>query len=63
MRQSKRLMRADPDSVLQRMSAENEVFSRLLASPEAREACTAFLEKRTPDFSKVADFSEIVIAR
>ena len=54
MRQSKRLMREDPDRVLQRMEAENEVFSRLLGSPEAREAFTAFLEKRTPDFSKVA---------
>ena len=54
MRQSKRLMREDPDRVLQRMEAENEVFSRLLGSPEAREAFTAFLEKRAPDFSKIA---------
>ncbi len=54
MRQSKRLMRLDPDQVLQRMNAENAEFSRLLASPEAREAFTAFLEKRAPDFSKVA---------
>ena len=53
VRQSKRLMRADPDSVLQRMNTENAEFSRLLASPEAREAFTAFLEKRAPDFSKV----------
>ena len=52
VRQSKRLMRADPDRVLQRMTAENAEFSRLLASPEAREAFTAFLEKRAPDFSK-----------
>ena len=54
VRQSKRLMRADPDQVLQRMDQENEVFSRLLSSPEAREAFTAFLEKRAPNFSKVA---------
>ena len=54
MRQSKLLMREDPDRVLQRMEEENEGFSRLLGSPEAREAFTAFLEKRTPDFSRVA---------
>ncbi len=54
VRQSKRLMREDPDRVLQRMEQENAVFSRLLSSPEAREAFNAFLEKRAPDFSKVA---------
>ena len=54
VRQSKRLMREDPDRVLQRMEDENEVFGRLLGSPEAREAFTAFLEKRAPDFSKGA---------
>ena len=54
VRQSKRLMREDPDRVLQRMEQENAVFGRLLSSPEAREAFNAFLEKRAPDFSKVA---------
>ena len=54
MRQSKRLMREDPDRVLQTMEAENAVFGRLLSSPEAREAFNAFLEKRTPDFGKAA---------
>lgn len=54
VRQSKRLMRAAPDQVLQRMEQEDEVFGRLLSSPEAREAFSAFLEKRAPDFGKVA---------
>ena len=52
LRQSKRLMREDPARVLERIDKENEVFSRLLSSQEAREAIIAFLEKRPPDFSR-----------
>jgi enoyl-CoA hydratase/carnithine racemase len=38
-------------AVLRQMDEEGEHFSRLLAAPAAREAMTAFMEKRKPDFS------------
>jgi enoyl-CoA hydratase/carnithine racemase len=51
--ESKRLLRA-PQMVelLATMKKEGEVFGKRLLSPEAREAMSAFLEKRKPDFSK-----------
>ena len=36
----------------QAMAAESAVFLEYLGSPEAKEAFSAFLEKRAPDFSK-----------
>jgi 1,4-dihydroxy-2-naphthoyl-CoA synthase len=33
------------------MADEGQVFGRMLRAPEAREAFTAFFEKRRPDFS------------
>ncbi|WP_026396995.1 enoyl-CoA hydratase [Acetobacter nitrogenifigens] len=48
---TRRLMR-DSETVLARMNAETEEFSRRLTSPEAREAFTAFAERRAPDFSR-----------
>ena len=34
------------------IAAENERFAAMLLAPDAREAFTAFFEKRKPDFSK-----------
>ncbi|HEY1393330.1 MAG TPA: enoyl-CoA hydratase, partial [Methylibium sp.] len=35
-----------------RMDEEGEIFARMLREPAAREAMTAFMEKRKPDFSQ-----------
>ncbi|MWV28867.1 enoyl-CoA hydratase [Aurantiacibacter rhizosphaerae] len=48
---SKTLMR-DPGLVAAKMEAEIEIFAQRLQSAEAREAFTAFMEKRAPDFSQ-----------
>jgi hypothetical protein len=34
------------------MTEEGAVFGRMLGEPAAREAFTAFMEKRKPDFSQ-----------
>ncbi|MGY8523636.1 enoyl-CoA hydratase [Paracidovorax citrulli] len=53
LRETKRLMKgAEADAVRTRMAQEGEVFGRQLQSPEAKEAFTAFFEKRKPDFSR-----------
>ena len=39
--------------VLERMAEEGASFGRMLREPAAREAFTAFMEKRKPDFSQV----------
>ena len=39
--------------VAQRMAEEGASFGRMLGEPAAKEAFTAFLEKRRPDFSQV----------
>lgn len=53
VRESKRLMRrTDRDAVWSAIAAENEVFAARLSSPEAREAFSAFFQKRKPDFSQ-----------
>lgn len=47
------LKQGQTPAVLARITEEAEVFGRLLHEPAAKEAFTAFLEKRRPDFSKV----------
>ena len=42
----------DAAAVEKKMLEEGEVFRRMLVAPEAKEAFTAFFEKRKPDFSK-----------
>jgi enoyl-CoA hydratase/carnithine racemase len=50
---TKRLMR-NAGTLLAQMGAESTVFAERLTTPEAREAFTAFAEKRAPDFMKLA---------
>lgn len=50
--ETKRLMKSRQSDVLTRMQEEQVTFTRLLSEPAAREALTAFLEKRRADYSK-----------
>ena len=50
---TKRLMR-DPAVLTAQIAAESKRFAERLETAEAREAFTAFAEKRPPDFSKFA---------
>ena len=54
VRLSKTLLRGDPEARLQRIAEEGKIFAERLGSPEFKEAATAFMEKRAPDFSKIA---------
>ena len=52
--ETKRLMKkSQQPALLERMGEEGPSFGRMLREPAAREAFTAFMEKRKPDFSKV----------
>jgi enoyl-CoA hydratase/carnithine racemase len=52
--ETKRLMKkGQHDRVLQQMDEEGVLFARMLGEPAAKEAFGAFMEKRTPDFSKL----------
>lgn len=47
LRMARRLMRGDPKDILARIDAEAALFSRALASPEARERFAAFFASRS----------------
>ena len=51
--ETKRLMR-NAEMLTAQIGAESECFAARLSTAEAREAFTAFAEKRAPDFTKVA---------
>jgi enoyl-CoA hydratase/carnithine racemase len=52
--ETKRLMKKSNAPVLEaRIAEENASFGRMLSEPAAREAFTAFMQKRKPDFSAV----------
>lgn len=51
--ETKRLMKTGQAAVLTRMQEEQVTFTRLLGEPAAKEAFSAFLEKRRPDFSNL----------
>jgi enoyl-CoA hydratase/carnithine racemase len=50
---TKRLMR-DTQRILDRMAEEGALFAQRLQTKEAREAFSAFAERRQPDFTKLA---------
>lgn len=52
--ETKRLMKKGQATlVAQQMAEEGASFARMLGEPAAKEAFTAFMERRKPDFSKV----------
>ena len=54
VRLTKNLMKGDREEMIARMEKESAHFAAQLSSAEFREAGTAFMEKREPDFSKTS---------
>lgn len=54
IRQTKRLMKAGREALKAHIDVESAQFGSMLTGAEAKEAFTAFFEKRKPDFSKFA---------
>ena len=53
MRATKRLMKSGWKAIVEKViMEEGQTFARMLAQGEAKEAMSAFLERRKPDFSK-----------
>lgn len=51
--ETKRLMKKGQAAIVaERIADEGAIFARMLAEPAAREAFTAFMQKRRPDFSQ-----------
>ena len=46
------MRRSRTEAVLETIGVEGKVFAQRLQSPEAKEAFSAFFQKRKPDFSK-----------
>jgi enoyl-CoA hydratase/carnithine racemase len=46
------------ERVIEAIKAENEEFASRVRSPEAKEALTAFLKKRRPDFNQSKQLAE-----
>jgi enoyl-CoA hydratase/carnithine racemase len=53
IRLTKRLMKSRyAQTLAETIDEETRIFTERLSSPEAKEALSAFLEKRKPDFSR-----------
>ncbi|MCL4766054.1 MAG: crotonase/enoyl-CoA hydratase family protein [Hyphomicrobiaceae bacterium] len=50
---ARRMLRGDVAAIAERIEDEARAFESRVSSPEAREAFSAFLEKRPPDFGKL----------